>query len=62
MQRLGVSGAVRPIYGSLGAKGLKGVLYIILHTCSNFTLAGKSPLSSRFLSNLQSHKLCIREL
>jgi hypothetical protein len=28
MQRLEVSGAVRPIYGSLGAKGLMNVILI----------------------------------
>jgi len=29
MQRLEVSGAVRPIYGSLGVKRLKNVVYIV---------------------------------
>ena len=31
MQRLGVSDAVRPLYGSLGVKGLKQFLYIAIN-------------------------------
>jgi hypothetical protein len=33
MQCLEVSCAVRPIYGSLGAKGLNGLFFILLNTC-----------------------------
>jgi len=35
MQRLDISGAVRPMYWSLGVKGLKGVTHLPL--CQAFT-------------------------
>ena len=31
MQRLEVSGAVRPLYGSLGVKGLNSLLHVTLY-------------------------------
>jgi len=37
MQRLEVSGAVRPLYGSLGVKGLNMTLLQILLPCNNFS-------------------------
>ena len=39
MQRLEVSGAVRPLYGSLGVKGLNTVYYrCIIHTVHYITV------------------------
>ena len=47
MQRLEVSGAVRPIYGSLGVKGLKQLCSLVMfgiccHLCTMAFLLGGS--------------------
>jgi hypothetical protein len=44
MQLLGVSCAVRPIYGSLGAKGLISNLHVL-----RSTMYGCSPIDIKFL-------------
>ena len=38
MQRLEVSGAVRPIYGSLGVKGLTFTLPVVVYGCETRSL------------------------
>jgi hypothetical protein len=42
MQRLEVSGAVRPIYGSLGAKGLTDRNYVSAHNAYGVDLRTNS--------------------
>ena len=44
MQRLEVSCAVRPIYKSLGVKGLKQTVYIVTTPCVSPRLAPYAPI------------------
>ena len=56
MQRLEVSGAVQPIYGSLGVKRLKRILMKPLNLFTNTTalLAGERP--KEFIGIQQNHR------
>jgi len=56
MQRLEVSGAVRPLYGSLGVKGLANKMHYFVLTYFN-----NKPLrvSSKLTAHNQEDQLCI---
>jgi hypothetical protein len=55
MQRLVVSGAVRPLYGSLGLKGLTNSQFLITHLYV-FTAGCSHELNNFFTACVQIHR------
>jgi len=59
MQRLEVSGAVRPLYGSLGVKGLNKIITLFRPSCKALSIKQHTLLKQSVLYVIDITNYCI---